>query len=97
MLGLLPMNASFFLYYFSDKLVSGKDVLFFGANSALMIYMGTGTIDDIDVDIWNGCIYNKENDLTMNATYYFTCKKNSLRGFQNFLLYVEVFSNYRVV
>ena len=59
--------------------MSGKDVLFFGANSALMIYMGTGTIDDIDVDIWNGCIYNKENDLTMNATYYFTCKKNSLR------------------
>ena len=63
---------------FSDKLVSGKDVLFFGANSALMIYMGTGTIDDIDVDIWNGCIYNKENDLTMNATYYFTCKKTNL-------------------
>lgn len=54
--------------------MSGKDVLFFGANSALMSYMGTGMIDDIDVDIWNGCIYNKENDLTINATYYFTRK-----------------------
>ena len=56
-----------------DKLVSGKDVLMLGANSAVMAYQGTDTIDDIDVDVWNGCMYSADTKMTMNATYYFTC------------------------
>jgi len=56
----------------SDHLLSGKDVLLLGANNAYMAYMGTDTIDDVDVDKWNGCLYIKEHDTTYNATYWFT-------------------------
>lgn len=37
-----------------------------------MSYIGTDVIDEIDVDVWNGCLHVKEQDLRLNATYYFT-------------------------
>ncbi|KAF6019398.1 hypothetical protein EB796_022288 [Bugula neritina] len=55
-----------------DKLVSGKDVLLLGGTSAVMDYLGNDTINDVDVDVWNGCIYIKNTDMTLNATYYFS-------------------------
>ena len=60
---------------FTDKLLSGKDVLLMGADESTMAYKGTTTIDDIDVDIWNGCLYIGASDTTINATYYFTRKQ----------------------
>lgn len=57
-----------------DMLVSGKDVLMMGANSAVMSYKGVETIDDVDMDVFNGCLYVTDTDMTINATYYFTCK-----------------------
>lgn len=45
-----------------------------GASSATLAYKGTDTIDDIDVDVFNACLYVPDTDMTINATYYFTCK-----------------------
>lgn len=52
--------------------MSGKDVLLLGASNAFMIYEGKSDIDDIDVDVWNGCLYMKDTGMTYNATYSFT-------------------------
>jgi len=61
-----------------------------------MDYLGNDTINDVDVDVWNGCIYIKNTDMTLNATYYFSglCSEFKTIQFKNKNMYLKIFSIY---